>query len=206
MLGAWRLRLPATSLDLVIEGRAGARVKYGSSVICIDVADTQGCGYILYTHDHHTPRDPRAPQGRAFSPTRFTRVSPGEVLGLEPFIVEVVEAYDRPPKPSIRHPRGFGVGYLIRVNDVSVYHMGDTGLIDELGALRGRVTVLLIPVDPLSAMTPEEAAEAVKTIRPPITVPVHLRDPSHYYKFRDIAQPYTQITAPPWVAGVRGIG
>jgi hypothetical protein len=47
-------------------------------------------------------------------------------------------------------------------------------------------------------MTPEEAAEAVKLLRPKIALPVHFVEGKLYVKFRDIAQPYTQVINLKW--------
>ncbi len=42
-------------------------------------------------------------------------------------------------------------------------------------------------------MTPEEAADVVMLLRPKIAVPIHFNERRQFVKFRDIAQPYTQV-------------
>ncbi len=55
------------------------------------------------------------------------------------------------------------------------------------------MSVLFIPIGGVTVMTPEEAADAVMLLRPTITVPIHFNERRDFVKFRDIAQPYTQV-------------
>ncbi|MFA5953015.1 MAG: MBL fold metallo-hydrolase [Candidatus Pacearchaeota archaeon] len=77
------------------------------------------------------------------------------------------------------HPKQDGlVGYLIKMNNVLIYHAGDTDLIPEMQRLTGynsksKNFVALLPVGGRFTMTAEEAAEAAKLIKPTIAIPMH---------------------------------
>ncbi len=71
------------------------------------------------------------------------------------------------------HPRDYGgLGYVVELGGVRVYHAGDTDLIPEMREL-GEVDVALLPVSGTYVMTAEEAAEAVRVIRPKVAIPMH---------------------------------
>jgi L-ascorbate metabolism protein UlaG (beta-lactamase superfamily) len=77
------------------------------------------------------------------------------------------------------HPKDESwVGYLIKMNDVLVYHPGDCDLIPEMQKLTGykqpgKEFVALLPVGGRFTMNAEEAAEAAKLIKPTIAIPMH---------------------------------
>jgi len=63
------------------------------------------------------------------------------------------------------------LGYLIKIDEVSIYHTGDTDLIPEMNGLS--VDVMFIPVSGTYVMTPDEAAESVRRIKPKLAIPMH---------------------------------
>ncbi len=77
------------------------------------------------------------------------------------------------------HPKDESwVGYLIKMNNVLVYHPGDCDLIPEMQKLTGykqpgKEFVALLPVGGRFTMNAEEAAEAAKLIKPTIAIPMH---------------------------------
>jgi len=81
------------------------------------------------------------------------------------------------------HPKGLGVGYLIKAEGKKVYHVGDSDYIPEMDELKD-VDVLLIPAGGTYTMDAEDAAEATIAINPKIAVPVHIwdTDPGEYKK------------------------
>jgi L-ascorbate metabolism protein UlaG (beta-lactamase superfamily) len=110
--------------------------------------------------------------------------------------VLVRDAYNDPDLYSGKppHPRGLGVGYiLIPPSGLTIYHTGDTSLVSEILNPGLNIDVLVTPVGGGSVMTPEDAVELVKSIKPSITIPIHAEDIDLYYRFRDMAQPYTQV-------------
>jgi len=70
------------------------------------------------------------------------------------------------------------IGYLIKINEVVVYHAGDTDFIPEMQKLTGykqggKEFVALLPIGGRFTMSVEEALEAVKLIKPSLAVPMH---------------------------------
>ena len=77
------------------------------------------------------------------------------------------------------HPKDEGwFGYLIKINDVLIYHAGDTDFIPEMQKFTGynkenKTFVALLPVGGRFTMSAEEAAEAAKLIKPTLAIPMH---------------------------------
>ena len=68
------------------------------------------------------------------------------------------------------------VGYLIKMNDLLVYHAGDTDNILEMQKLTGynqRKLIALLPIGGRFTMNFEEAAEAAEMIKPFLVIPMH---------------------------------
>lgn len=178
------------------KGVAGVAIKFGGNTVCIDSLNVNKCNYILYTHNHsaHFPGNVDS----FYSPFGGHVVKPNDILNLDPFKISVVDAYNitklKGGKPI--HPKGMGVGYIIDVGGVRIYHTGDTDLIKEITSAIP-VDILLLPIGGDSVMTPEEAAEAVMLLRPKIVIPLHYSEKKYYVKFRDIAYPYSNIVLLP---------
>ncbi len=77
------------------------------------------------------------------------------------------------------HPRKEGwLGYLIKINEVIIYHAGDTDKIPEMQNLtgygkHGNEFVALLPVSGTYVMSAEEAAEAASLIKCNWAIPMH---------------------------------
>ena len=89
--------------------------------------------------------------------------------------IKSVEAYNNnkfraPGQPF--HPRGLGVGYVIEINDIDIYHSGDTDDITEMRQLDS-VDVALLPIGGTYTMTVHEAATAALAFKPRFLVPMH---------------------------------
>ena len=67
----------------------------------------------------------------------------------------------------------FPCGYLVTVDDLTVYHAGDTALTVEMQLLEGRVDVMLVPIGDNFTMGPEDAGRAVAMVKPRLTIPMH---------------------------------
>lgn len=104
------------------------------------------------------------------------RIAEGDVLadGLEikGTRIEVVPAYNL-DKPY--HPRGFGVGYIVELGGIRIYHAGDCDLFPEMKTIR--VDVALLPIGGIYTMDEEEAASAAATISPKFVIPMHYGKP-----------------------------
>jgi L-ascorbate metabolism protein UlaG (beta-lactamase superfamily) len=73
----------------------------------------------------------------------------------------------------VYHPKEYrGIGVIFEMGGVIVYHAGDTDVIPEMSDF-GKVDVALLPVSGTYVMTAQEAAEAVKLIKPKVAIPMH---------------------------------
>jgi len=71
--------------------------------------------------------------------------------------------------------RGAPTGFVIKAEEKTIYHAGDTSLFGDM-KLIGKIhhpDIALIPIGGYYTMGPEEAAEAVKLIKPTIVIPMH---------------------------------
>ena len=112
---------------------------------------------------------------RAFGMGIVRLVKPGESLEVKNAKIETIPAYNinkfRAPG-VVYHPKEQGgVGYIIEVGGIRIYHAGDTDFIPEMKNLK--VDVALVPVSRTFVMTAEEAADAVNTFKPKVAIPMH---------------------------------
>ncbi len=97
-------------------------------------------------------------------------MKPGQSLEVMGVAVKAVRAYNTDKQ---FHPKGHNwLGFLVTVDGVTIYHAGDTDHTPEMSEL-GKVDIALLPVSGTYVMTPTQAAEAAKVIRPGIAIPMH---------------------------------
>jgi L-ascorbate metabolism protein UlaG (beta-lactamase superfamily) len=165
-------------------GHSSVRVETGGIVIYIDpykIASRIKADIILITHDHFdhlsvgdiervlgqdtqvvSPPGCSAPGERVF-------LGVGDKATIKGVLIEAVAAYNVDKR---FHPRSAGgVGYLVTSEGETLYHAGDTDLIEEMNELNP--TVALLPVSGTFVMNPEEAAEAAKRLAPELAIPIH---------------------------------
>ncbi|MDR4510470.1 MAG: MBL fold metallo-hydrolase [Nitrososphaeraceae archaeon] len=98
-------------------------------------------------------------------------VEPGEIFKEDGISIEVVPAYnvDKNFHPKVNK----NVGFNITVNDISIYHCGDTDVIPEMKNIK--TDIALVPVSGVYVMNAEEAALAVNDIIKPskFAIPMH---------------------------------
>jgi L-ascorbate metabolism protein UlaG (beta-lactamase superfamily) len=104
-------------------------------------------------------------------------IEPGERFNFGNVLIEAVNAYNTEHGSSTRkqHKKGEGVGYLIVIEDKTIYHAGDTDFIPEMRGF-GRVDVALLPIGGKFTMDIGEALEAVRAIDPDVVIPIHRFD------------------------------
>lgn len=77
------------------------------------------------------------------------------------------------------HPKDEGwLGYLIKMEDIIIYHAGDSDIIPEMQKLTGhnqkeKTFVALLPVGGRFTMNPEEAFEVANLLKPSLAIPMH---------------------------------
>ncbi len=107
------------------------------------------------------------------SPGQFMKMatSDGTIWATEAYNVKRLR-----PNGEPFHPKGFGVGFILKIEGKKIYHAGDTDLIPEMeGIADADVDVALLPSGDTYTMDLEEAAEAALIIKPKIAIPMHLK-------------------------------
>jgi len=105
-------------------------------------------------------------------------INPGDTVTVGEVTVRATHAYNvaRQRSPGTPfHSRGTGVGYIVSIDNRTVYHSGDTEPIPEMDGL-GPVDVALLPVDDQYTMSPEEAMQCAATVKAGMVVPMHFFD------------------------------
>jgi len=171
---------------------AGFRLSGGGVTVYIDpfnVPRSPGDGdVVICTHDHYdhcSPEDVRkvAKRGAAVVASancegkvrrlgfEYKLLKPGETAAVREVEVTAVPAYNVGKR---FHPREYqGIGVVVKLAGVSVYHAGDTDFIPEMERLKGSVDVALLPVSGVYVMDASEAARAALAIMPKVAIPMH---------------------------------
>ncbi len=106
---------------------------------------------------------------------RIEPIKPGSKINVSGVEVTVVPAYNvnKFKEPGVVfHTRQYGgVGVIVKVAGVSIYHAGDTDFIEEMRDIK--VDVALLPVSGTYVMTAEEAAKAAEVVKPAVAIPMH---------------------------------
>lgn len=186
-------------------GHSGFQIKTAEHVIYLDlyrskkliervpdVSDSATIVLVSHSHNDHCFPDAinevRTDKTTVVAPancedkigSNFTSLEPGEETTVQGVDIKAVHAYNvkrfrSPGQPY--HPKGYGVGYLLKVEGNTIYFAGDTDAIPEMEEL-GQVDVALLPCGDTYTMDNSDAAEATKTIRPMVVVPMHTWDKS----------------------------
>lgn len=97
----------------------------------------------------------------------------GEVGGVSYTVVPAYNVNKFKSPGIVYHPREYGgVGFVVELAGVRLYHPGDSDIIPEMRGL-GRIDVAFLPVSGVYVMTATEAAEAANIIAPEVAIPMH---------------------------------
>jgi L-ascorbate metabolism protein UlaG (beta-lactamase superfamily) len=168
-------------------GHDGFLIRAGGKIIAVDpyeVGDAPKADIILVTHehfDHCSEADIKKlakpgtviitePQAAAKLSGDVRTLAPGQALEIGGIKIRAVPAYntDKPFHPKANH----WLGFVIEAEGFTLYHAGDTDLIDEMSELKG-IDIALLPVSGTFVMDWGQAAKAAKVIRPKIAIPMH---------------------------------
>jgi len=103
-------------------------------------------------------------------------INPGEEKTVLAIKIKAIPAYNldkiNPDTKKPFHPKKDNkIGFLFVLNNVTIYHTGDTDLIPAMTGLNPDIA--LVPVSGTYVMTANEAAQAIKRINPKIVIPMH---------------------------------
>jgi L-ascorbate metabolism protein UlaG (beta-lactamase superfamily) len=148
-----------------------------NSEICINVFKSTECKQHIYTRPIENTSQVMQLSQEERAETQDTRVR------------------DFPCKPCIGNGETGGEptqSYLVKSHGFSIYFHGCRHMPCNLEGLQDEKIDILILKIGSEDMSPEEASELVKTLKPALVVPLcHV--PEDGYKFRDLASPYTQV-------------
>jgi L-ascorbate metabolism protein UlaG (beta-lactamase superfamily) len=103
-------------------------------------------------------------------------IETGDEIKFGKIKIEAIPAYNIDKE---FHPKREGwLGYVIKFNDVIIYHAGDTDKIPEMKNLtgygkHGNEFIALLPVSGKFVMDAEEAAEIASLLSPDLAIPMH---------------------------------
>jgi len=163
---------------LLYQGHASFRlISKNGTVIYIDPAYGEGydlpADIILVTHGHHDHnRIELVTQNKNCviitndEAQKNNRYNTFKIKGIK---IEAVEAY------MANHHRAIGVGYIITIDGIKLYHSGDTGKTNQMETFPEKnIDYVLLYCDGI----PEIAAEWAEIIGGKINIPMHTRYPA----------------------------
>ena len=179
-------------------GHAGFMIK-NSKIIYIDPYNIkegmEKADMILITHSHYDhcsfediskvvkegtriviPADCQSKITRFNVPINIEILEPLQELVFNGLRISAIPAYNL---DKHFHPKEEGwMGYLVQMEDVLIYHAGDTDIIPEMQKLTGykqagKHFVALLPIGGRFTMNAEESANAAEIIKPTLAVPMH---------------------------------
>lgn len=129
--------------------------------------------YILVTHGHedHKPSRKLKLKEGGKKIDNFTALVKGEykTFDLGPFHVEAV-----PAGGNDGHDVRYCVGYLVTIDGVTVYHAGDTSMIEQMKNLQSRhIDYAMYPIDGIFNMDAVEATEVANLVGAKKNIPIH---------------------------------
>lgn len=156
-----------------------------------DLSSLPKADVILVTDIHGDHMDPKAidqlkkadtvivaPDAVAKTVDEARALANGESATVAGVKIEAVSMYNlkRGPEPGkFFHDKGRGNGYVLNIGDKRVYFSGDTEVTPEMRALKN-IDVAFVCMNLPYTMSPEEAAEGVRTFQPKVVYPYHYRD------------------------------
>ena len=184
------------SVSLEWLGHDAFKIK-GSKIVYIDVykikEQKEKANILLITHEHfdHLSREDIrkvisketvivAPEICRSELEEFENkkefVKSNQTLTIENVKIETYPAYNinkfREPG-KVFHPKEDGrVSYVVELDNVRIFHAGDSDFIEEFKNLKN-IDIALLPVSGTYVMTWKEAVEVALSIKPKVAIPMH---------------------------------
>lgn len=163
--------------EILYQGHASFRIITNSRLV-IYVDPYAGEGYdvpadvLCVTHQHfdHYTKGLATLKPDCTVITNEEAYSNGEynIWEINDIVIEAVPAYNS------HHPKGTGVGYIMKFDGRTVYFPGDTGITEEMKEYADRhIDLMFVPCDGTYTMTLEEAKDCSFLVDPSFTVPIH---------------------------------
>jgi len=102
-------------------------------------------------------------------------IANGDSFSLQGITVKAVPAYNILNKRNNGEPyhtKGEGNGYILNIDNTTIYIAGDTESIPEMNEF-GKIDIAFLPMNIPFTMTPEMVKDAVLTLKPKILYPYH---------------------------------
>jgi len=186
------------NIDLEFLGHSGFFIRNGKK-IAIDPYNisenfSEKADLILITHSHYDHCSIKDIEKLAESGTVIvcTADAQSKVMKIKGIDLQIIEAGDKLELDNIRieavpaynlkkeyHPKSEGwVGYIIKIDNVVIYHAGDSDFIPEMKNLtgygkHGNKFISLLPVSGKYVMNAEKATEAASFLSPDLAIPMH---------------------------------
>lgn len=142
--------------------------------------------YILVTHEHADHLDEKAieqltkdgtvlvvnPRSSEILGNKGEVMKNGDTKTIGVWTIDAVPAYNTSADKQQFHPKGRDNGYVLTIEGLRIYIAGDTEPTPEMKDLKD-IDIALLPCNQPFTMTPEQLADAAKTIRPKVVFPYH---------------------------------
>ena len=154
-----------------LRSKAGKVVYIDPSGSSADFSDPADIVLVTHAHDDHKPSETLARKDTCIEITAAKALVDGVYQKFDYGDIQV-EAV--PAGGNGNHAVGSGVGYIVTVDGVTVYHAGDTSMIDEMKALTKRkLDYAMYPIDGLYNMNAIEATKVATLVGAKHNIPIH---------------------------------
>ena len=192
------IKTSAGDVEMYFIGHGSLMFKVNDYCIHIDPVSSSGsyknlpqADLILVTHEHDYHLDAalisslRKPSTVMFCNQKAAAeikwaqaMNAGETRRAGGIGIESVPAYNivnmrSPGQPF--HPKGSGIGFILKIGDKKFYIAGDTENTPEMKALKN-IDVAFLPMNLPYTMTPEMVSDAALAFKPKILYPYHYGD------------------------------